>query len=260
MCHRWSQPELPAHWHLCRCHVWPAVPSYPSSLAGLPADEFLGVWEVDSVLTLVELPLGPEFVPDMRVCAAARFVLLYRCWNCGDAGGVRRRSMAGHGGGRTCCAGGAAGAAGGLECAGAVPGRLPAGTSSIPQSRVHPALLPARLRQPPQSRSPPRRLLQNGRGEVVPNRRFNTASLMRTYAGTAAAEIEWDPDDPNQLQLQMPGGLQVGHSWLVPLPVSACGLGHRQHHPAPHPAVPTVAPSHCRTHAVGARAARCPPG
>jgi hypothetical protein len=33
----------------------------------LPADNFLGVWQVESVLTTVELPLGPEFVPDMRV-------------------------------------------------------------------------------------------------------------------------------------------------------------------------------------------------
>ncbi|EFN51116.1 hypothetical protein CHLNCDRAFT_55281 [Chlorella variabilis] len=115
--------------------VWEGLGGGPADLV-FP-DEFLGVWEVDSVLTLVELPLGPEFVPDMRVVQRAQQEDL----------------------------------------------------NALVQYQAA--------------------FLQNGRGEVVPDRRFNTASLMRTYAGTAAAEIEWDPDDPNQLQLQMPGGLQV---------------------------------------------------
>lgn len=39
------------------------TPSHPALLI----EDFLGVWDVESVLTGVELPLGPEFVPDMRV-------------------------------------------------------------------------------------------------------------------------------------------------------------------------------------------------
>lgn len=58
--------------------------------------------------------------------------------------------------------------------------------------------------------------LRNARGEVVPDRRFNTASLMQAYTGSAAAEvaarIAWDPSDPNTLQMALPGGLQV--RWL----------------------------------------------
>lgn len=76
---------------LCLCAGWPSCashgrgrpakrglaahdsPSHPpcqlASLAPPPAELFLGVWDVDSVLTRVDLPLGPEFVPDMRVRA-----------------------------------------------------------------------------------------------------------------------------------------------------------------------------------------------
>jgi hypothetical protein len=44
------------------------VPAPTRSCACLhPAAEFLGVWDVESVLTGVELPKGPELVPDMRV-------------------------------------------------------------------------------------------------------------------------------------------------------------------------------------------------
>lgn len=52
---------------------WEALGGGPADLV-FP-DEFLGRWDVESVLTSVELPLGPEFVPDMQVhfacCAAA---------------------------------------------------------------------------------------------------------------------------------------------------------------------------------------------
>lgn len=46
-------------------------------MGGGPSDlvfpeQFLGRWEVESVLTNVELPLGPEFVPDMAVSAHSR--------------------------------------------------------------------------------------------------------------------------------------------------------------------------------------------
>ncbi|KAL4439759.1 hypothetical protein ABPG75_002760 [Micractinium tetrahymenae] len=115
-------------------------------LGGGPADlvfpeTFLGVWDVESVLTSVETPLGPEFVPDMRVVQRAQQE---------DLNAVVRYQVA---------------------------------------------------------------FLRNQRGEVVPDRSFNTASLMETYTGNPAAEvqrrIQWSSDDPNLLQLSLPGGLQV---------------------------------------------------
>ena len=33
-------------------------------------DLFLGRWDVTSTLVKVDLPLGPDFVPDMQVCCA----------------------------------------------------------------------------------------------------------------------------------------------------------------------------------------------
>ena len=49
---------------------------------------------------------------------------------------------------------------------------------------------------------------------MVPDRRFNTASLMQTYLGAGLEDtqqrIEWQLNDPNLLQMALPGGLQVG--------------------------------------------------
>ena len=42
-------------------------------------EEFLGVWDVESVLTEVATPLGEDMVPDMQVRKAfARFEFLFR--------------------------------------------------------------------------------------------------------------------------------------------------------------------------------------
>ncbi|KAI7839807.1 hypothetical protein COHA_006605 [Chlorella ohadii] len=115
-------------------------------LGGGPADlvfpdQFLGVWDVESVLRQVELPLGPELVPDMRVVQRARQE---------DLDTIVRYQVA---------------------------------------------------------------FLRNARGEVVPDRAFNTASLMNTYLGMPAADvrrrIEWNENDPNLLQMGLPGGMQV---------------------------------------------------
>lgn len=46
-------------------NAWERVGGGPADLV-FP-DEFEGEWVVDSVLTNIELPLGPEFVPDMKV-------------------------------------------------------------------------------------------------------------------------------------------------------------------------------------------------
>lgn len=50
----------------------PAFDRAWEKIGGGPADlyfpeEFLGVWNVESTLTSVKLPLGPDFVPDPKV-------------------------------------------------------------------------------------------------------------------------------------------------------------------------------------------------
>ena len=50
----------------------PAVDRAWEKIGGGPADlyfpeEFLGVWNVESTLTSIKLPLGPDFVPDPKV-------------------------------------------------------------------------------------------------------------------------------------------------------------------------------------------------
>lgn len=123
-----------------------AVDKAWEGLGGGPADlffpdNFLGVWDIESVLANVETPLGPEFVPDMRVVQRAQQQ---------DLNAVVRYQVA---------------------------------------------------------------FLQNQRGDVVPDRSFNTASLMQTYTGTPLDDvqrrIEWNSDDPNLLQFSLPGGMQV---------------------------------------------------
>lgn len=49
-----------------------AVDNAWSSLGGGPADltfpeQFLGTWKVQNTLVKVETPLGPDYVPDMKV-------------------------------------------------------------------------------------------------------------------------------------------------------------------------------------------------
>ncbi|PSC69239.1 hypothetical protein C2E20_7188 isoform B [Micractinium conductrix] len=123
-----------------------AVDSLWEGLGGGPSDllfpeSFLGVWDVESVLTALETPLGPEMVPNMRVVQRAAQE---------DLNAAQRYQVA---------------------------------------------------------------FVRNQRGEVVPDRSFNTASLMQAYTGTPAEEfqsrIAWDLDDPNQLEMSLPGGLQV---------------------------------------------------
>lgn len=53
---------------------------------------------------------------------------------------------------------------------------------------------------------------RNGQGQVVYDRRFNTAALLASYYGSAidfAGRIRWNVDDPNALSLTLPGGLAV---------------------------------------------------
>ena len=46
-------------------NAWSSLGGWPSDLT-FP-DLFLGTWRVQATLTKVETPLGPEFVPDMKV-------------------------------------------------------------------------------------------------------------------------------------------------------------------------------------------------
>ena len=45
--------------------AWEAIGGGPADLY-FPAD-FLGRWNVSSILTGVDLPLGPDYVPDLKV-------------------------------------------------------------------------------------------------------------------------------------------------------------------------------------------------
>eukprot|EP00775_Hariotina_reticulata_P012362 gene12362-12497_t len=54
--------------------------------------------------------------------------------------------------------------------------------------------------------------MRNPSGDVIYDRRFNTAALLATYYGSNmdfAGRISWDPQDPNSLSLLMPGDLAV---------------------------------------------------
>ena len=53
----------------------PAVDRAWEKIGGGPADlyfpeEFLGVWNVESTLTSIKLPLGTDYVPDLKVGSA----------------------------------------------------------------------------------------------------------------------------------------------------------------------------------------------
>lgn len=53
------------------------------------------------------------------------------------------------------------------------------------------------------------RFARNGQDDVVPDRQFNTASLMATYMGGPlekySKSITWSMGEPNVLQLELPG-------------------------------------------------------
>jgi hypothetical protein len=104
-------------------------------------DSFLGVWDIESVLVSIDLPLGAEFVPEMQVVQRAQEQ---------DKDRVVRYQVS---------------------------------------------------------------FIRNPRGQVVTDRRFNTASLMHTYLGLEQAAVEnritWNVADPNRLDMTLPGGLNV---------------------------------------------------
>lgn len=59
--------------------AWEAVGGGPSDLY-FP-EEFLGIWSVESTLASVQLPLGPDFVPDPKVTALA-MLINFGTWLC----------------------------------------------------------------------------------------------------------------------------------------------------------------------------------
>ena len=56
--------------------------------------------------------------------------------------------------------------------------------------------------------------MRNSRGQIIIDRRFNTAQLMGMYMDQPLSEdtITWNPDNPNQLRMSIPGMLL---SWFV---------------------------------------------
>ncbi len=67
--------------------------------------------------------------------------------------------------------------------------------------------------------------IRNKRGEVITDRRFNTASLLEVYMGRDAAgpdAVAWSPDDPNILTMSLPGATETHMSlcccpFLIPM-------------------------------------------
>ncbi|KAK9796302.1 hypothetical protein WJX73_009432 [Symbiochloris irregularis] len=54
--------------------------------------------------------------------------------------------------------------------------------------------------------------IRNQQGLVITDRRFNTASLMALYLGKDAISVnrvDWNPNDPNLLNIRLPGGTDV---------------------------------------------------
>lgn len=118
--------------------AWEAVGGGPSDLY-FP-EEFLGIWSVESTLASVQLPLGPDFVPDTKVVERARTEDLNR---------QVRYSVS---------------------------------------------------------------FVRNQEGKVITDRRFNTLSLLDYYLGPGkliAQDIAWNPNDPNILNMALPGGVDV---------------------------------------------------
>lgn len=64
--------------------------------------------------------------------------------------------------------------------------------------------------------------MRNNRGQVVIDRRFNTSQLVSLYLDKPVPEdvITWNPDNPNQLRMALPGlnitlfPLEVAYMWL----------------------------------------------
>jgi len=119
--------------------AWEAIGGGAADL--IYPDSFLGVWDIESVLVSVDLPLGPEAVPDMSVVQRAQEQ---------DKDKVVRYEVS---------------------------------------------------------------FIRNPRGQVVTDRRYNTASLMHTYLGLEQAAVEnritWNVGDPNRLDMSLPGGVSV---------------------------------------------------
>lgn len=56
------------------------------------------------------------------------------------------------------------------------------------------------------------KFIQNGRGQVVLDRRFNTVEMLKLYYADAkdlSQRIQWNINDPNGLRLSLPGGMSI---------------------------------------------------
>ena len=73
--------------------------------------------------------------------------------------------------------------------------------------------------------------MHNNRGQVVIDRRFNTSQLVSLYLDKPVPEdvITWNPDNPNQLRMALPGRVHAPITNVVGHPsagdtVCACSL------------------------------------
>lgn len=129
----------------CQASLLPeAVDNAWSSLGGGPSDLtfpelFAGTWRVQTTLTKVETPLGPDYVPDMKVVERAQ-----------------------------------------------------------KEDLQHPQKYLVSF-------------MRNSRGQVVIDRRFNTSQLVGMYLNKPVPEdnIVWNPDNPNQLRMLVPGSMTI---------------------------------------------------
>ncbi|GMH33254.1 hypothetical protein BSKO_01088 [Bryopsis sp. KO-2023] len=116
----------------------PAVDNIWEGIGGGPPDLFYpdifeGTWDVVSTLVNVETPLGPEYVPDIKVVNRAK----------------------------------------------------------------------SELNKPMQYSV---RFFKGDTGKVITDRRFNTGSMLEMYNGWGMMDmIEWNPNDPNILKVNLPG-------------------------------------------------------
>lgn len=62
--------------------------------------------------------------------------------------------------------------------------------------------------------------MRNSRDQIVIDRRFNTAQLMGMYLDRPVPEddITWNPDNPNQLRMNIPGAQQSGTAMCTSAP------------------------------------------
>ncbi len=204
-------PPPPAHASKLGAGVdkaWEAMGGGPADLVFPDVFADPGVWDVESTLVSVETPLGLEFVPDSRVWVV--YILGGGVPGCctywvvyilGACNWVHTQNVAPHGNTH------------------APTPTHPTQHKTPPPLFPHPVYFPTLFfcqvvtRAVQQDLNKPiryrMRFIRNQDSYIVPDRRYNTASLMSYYMGGSVERysntIEWMVEDPNVLQLELPG-------------------------------------------------------